>query len=360
MMTSRERVAMLLNKELPDRMGLYEHYWPETLNQYWPEQGYAKGASPFAHFDYDIQPIPPAFNPDVFPGRADVVEENDRWRIVRDGRGATLKYWKTKSGTPEHIGFECTTPEVWATWKERLVGVDRARLCNFEESRKAMEAVRATGRYVVCTHPFVFELMRGTIGDQTFLPAMLTDPDWLRDFCQTYLDLFRAHYEIYFREVGVPDGMMIYEDLGFRNGLFASPAVLGELVIPYHKALNDFFKEYGLKVILHSCGDIRRAVPLIIEAGYDCLQPMEAKAGCNVVELARTYGNRLAYMGNINIVELESGDRDRIRDEIVPKLEALRERRIPYFFHSDHSVSPGVSLESYRYALEVFRAHANY
>jgi len=37
-MTSYERVKTLLNKEIPDRMELFDHFWPETLRCYWPKQ----------------------------------------------------------------------------------------------------------------------------------------------------------------------------------------------------------------------------------------------------------------------------------------------------------------------------------
>ena len=154
---------------------------------------------------------------------------------------------------------------------------------------------RAAGKFAILGNLFVFELMRATIGDENFLPALLEEPDWIRDFCQVYLDFYKRHYEIVFREAGTPDGFFLYEDFGFCNGLFCSPKTLNELIIPYEKALVGFFKDYGLTVILHSCGDVRKAVPLVIEAGFDCLQPMEAKAGCDVLALARTYGNKLAH-----------------------------------------------------------------
>jgi uroporphyrinogen decarboxylase len=175
-----------------------------------------------------------------------------------------------------------------------------------------------------------------------------------------YLDCFKRHYEIVFREAGTPDGFFLYEDFGFCNGLFCSPQTMKELVFPYERALVSFFKDYGLPVILHSCGDVRKAVPQIIEAGFDCLQPMEAKAGCNVLDIAKTYGNKLAYMGNIDVVQLSTNDPAKVRDEIVPKLTELKKMRIPYFFHSDHSLPPDISFATYQYALQLFRDNRSY
>jgi uroporphyrinogen decarboxylase len=342
-------------------MGLYEHFWPETIRDHWSGQGYPKEQSPEDHFDYDIVNCGGWFNTEPFPKAApDVIEETDDWRITRDGRGATLKFWKKKSGTPEHIGFEVTTPEKWKRFREPLLAVNPERLGNMEDTRKALETNRAKGRFTVYGNIFVFELMRGTIGDENFLPALLLEPEWIHDFCRVYLEHFRRHYEILFREAGKPDGMFVYEDYGYRNGLFCSPQTLAEMVMPYEKQLVAFFKDHGLPVILHACGDIRKAVPLIIEAGFDCLQPMEAKAGCDVLEFARTYGRRIAYMGNINVVPLSTNDPARVQEEIVPKLRELRRMRIPYFFHSDHSIPPDIRLETYRYAMQLFRENSRY
>ena len=33
-MTPRETIRTLLDKKIPDRMGLYEHFWPETIPDY--------------------------------------------------------------------------------------------------------------------------------------------------------------------------------------------------------------------------------------------------------------------------------------------------------------------------------------
>jgi uroporphyrinogen decarboxylase len=355
--TPKEVASALFRRQPTERYGVYEHFWPETIRDNWINQGYPKDVSPEDHFGYDIQNVGGWFDTAIWPGRWEVVEETDETQLIRDGRGSLLRYWKKKSGTPEHVGFEITTPEEWGKVRERLLGTDRSRL-HIEDTKKSLEWGRKTGRMVVFGNLFVFELMRGTIGDENFLPALLEEPDWVKDFCQVYLDFFKRHYAMLFAEAGLPDAMFVYEDLGYRNGPFCSPATMRELVLPYHKALVDFFKSYGLPVLLHSCGDIRKAVPMILEAGWDVLQPLEAKAGVNVVELARQIGDKIAFMGNIDVTVLNRNDKDLIRAEVEGKVKELKKLKASYFFHSDHSVPPDVSYESYKFALEVFRANS--
>ncbi|GMV37475.1 MAG: hypothetical protein AMXMBFR61_19830 [Fimbriimonadales bacterium] len=359
-MQPREIVRALLQHEIPERMGVYEHWWEETLRDVWPSQGYPEGATPEDVFQFDIENCGGWFNTEPFHGRIEVLEETDEWILRKDGRGASLRYWKGKSGTPEHVDFEVTDWETWKRYREPLLTLDPSRLGDIEDVRKRLAAAREKGRFTVYGQLYVFELLRATMGDQNFLPALLLEPDLIRDFCQVYLDHYRLHFDYLFREAGLPDGIFIYEDLGFSNGLFCSPATLRELILPFERALVEFLKDYGLPVILHSCGDVRKAVPIIIEAGYDCLQPMEAKAGCDVVELAREYGDRLAFMGNINVVELTTNDKARVEAEVLRKVRAMREMRVPYFFHSDHSIPPNIRYETYLFALELFRENRNY
>ncbi len=360
-MTSRERVTMLLNKQIPDRMGLYEHFWGETMrDDGWIAQGYPKDNDPVKFFDFDLVNCGGWFDTSLVPGRDETIEETSEWRISRNGHGAIMKNWKAKSGCPEHIDFEVKTPEIWKQYRDRLLHLEPSRLGKIEDIKNNLAAAKERGKFSVYANIFIFESMRGTIGDVNFLPALLEEPEWIRDYCEVYLNHYKMHYEYLFREAGVPDGMWIYEDYGFTNGLFCSPATMKEMIMPYEKALVSFFKDYKLPVILHSCGDIRKAIPLAIDAGFDCLQPMEAKAGCNVIDIAKTYGNKLSYMGNIDVVALGTNDPVKVKEEIVPKLTAMKNMRIPYFFHSDHSVPPTINYKTYQYALELFRQNNRY
>ena len=53
-MTSRQRVKVLLNREIPDRMGLCEHFWPETPQDRWPRHRYPSDKQSVDIFDVDL------------------------------------------------------------------------------------------------------------------------------------------------------------------------------------------------------------------------------------------------------------------------------------------------------------------
>ena len=87
-------------------------------------------------------------------------------------------------------------------------------------------------------HMFVWEGMRQSMGDVAMYTSLITDPGWIHDYCRVYTDFHKQYYAYLFQNVGLPDGIWIYtRTLGYKNGLFASPKVLAELIFPYFASL---------------------------------------------------------------------------------------------------------------------------
>ena len=92
--------------------------------------------------------------------------------------------------------------------------------------------------------------------------------------------------------------------------------------------------------------------------GIDAYNPLEAKAGMDVLELRRRYGQAIGFCGNSNIQVWETGDRAAIRREVLRKLNAAKGGG--YIFQSDHSVSSAVSGHTYDYIVKLVREYGNY
>ena len=363
--TSREVVDSLLRGKPADRVGLSDHPWGDTLRKWADEEGYPKNdegnpVGPVGHFGFDIAGAGGWFDAMPQRGFSEIVEETDDWKSVLNGAGATLKWWKNKSGTPQHIDFRMTSREVWdRDYRPHLLGLDRERL-KVDDTRKGLERIRGEGRWAQYGGLFLWELMRCSMGDICMFESLALDPDWIHDYNRVYTDFYKAHFRVLIEEAGKPDGVWIYEDLGYRNGLYCSPATLEALIFPYYKEIVDFFHEYDLPVVLHACGNITQAVPLVVAAGFDGLNPMEAKAGCDALAFAAEYGDKLAFFGGLDARVLESGDRDLIRRETTKIVVGMKERGARYVFGSDHSVSTNVRLADFEYAIEVYREHMAY
>lgn len=385
MMNSFEVVDNLLRGKPADRVGVMDGPWPETIvawvqqgyptrmvykdvgDKHWrPDDGrwddvevageYIEPVPAWEHFGYDLVGIGPWFNVMPLRGYEEVVEETAEWDVKRNGAGAALKYWKHKSGTPEHIDFLMTSREVWERdYRPHVVAWDPARV-DIAEMRKNVAALSDTPVWMHYGHLFIWELARQSMGDVTLYQSLLLDPAWLHDYNRVYTDLYKHAFTVMFEEVGLPHGVWLYEDLGYKNGLFASPKVLGDIIFPYYKEMVDFFHSYDLPVVLHSCGSVAQALPLIVETGFDALNPMERKAKDNEpFVFAEQYGDKLAFIGGLDARVFETNDRDIIRREVTTYIEGMKARGARLVFASDHSISPNTHYDSYRYALDVYR-----
>ena len=54
-------------------------------------------------------------------------------------------------------------------------------------------------------------------------------------------------------------------------------------------------------ITILSCGGVRSLTSSFAEAGSDCLEPLEVKSGMDLVELKRSFGGKLAFMGGIDV-----------------------------------------------------------
>ena len=100
-------------------------------------------------------------------------------------------------------------------------------------------------------------------------------------------------------------------DIACTKGMLFSPEYWREVHKPQLKRICDTIHAAGLKVVYHGCGNASPVFEDMIEAGVDCYNPMEAKAGLDVVKLKQEFGSRWAFNGNINVQVLETNDRIR-------------------------------------------------
>jgi len=359
-----------------DRVGIDEGFWPETLDN-WVKEGYPTRTiienqiekevpvEPNEFFGYDLRKCGGFFDTEPILGFEEIVTETNDWVIKRNGAGAVFKWWKYKSGTPEHIDFHMTSREIWEThYRHNLLKVDLHRFNGkwwepktVEQDKQDLQIARKNNQWAWYGHVGVWEVLRSSLGDICMYESLLLDPGWILDFNRVYTDFFISHYKALFEINGLPDGVWVLDDLAYKNGLFASPKLLEHLFLPFYGEIVSFFNSYNLPVIFHSDGNITDGLPMIIKAGFQGLNPMEVKAGCDLLEFAMKYKDDLVFIGGLDVRILETNDKELIKKEVIRLVEGMKSIGAPYVFGSDHTITPLVQYDSYRYAMDIYQQH---
>jgi uroporphyrinogen decarboxylase len=92
----------------------------------------------------------------------------------------------------------------------------------------------------------------------------------------------------------------ITDDIAGNQGLFFSYDYFRETVFPVYKEISTIIKGNDLFAFFHSDGDTRKMIHSLIDAGYDCLHPIDTLAGLNLYELKNGFGERVSFMGHID------------------------------------------------------------
>ena len=356
-MTSRERVKLVFDGKIPDRVPIHDGYWEDALVRWQKE-----GLPPEISADTDDL-LGEFFGTEIRLIRLDssflfeerVLDEDERYITKITTNGTVLKYIKGRTSTPGLISFPVNSRREWGRLKGRLDSVagrlprdlDR-RYCDF----------RSNHRFVmVCVHD-PYEASWSKLGPTYLLEAMKTDADLVRDVFGTIVELtIKVCEELFGRGYEV-DGAWIWGDIAYSRGTFFSPQMYREILYPFHRRLMGYFAGLGLPIVYHSDGDIRKVIPLLIDAGVRCIQPLESKANMDLLELKREYGDRLVLMGGVDFDRIALGPEE--ADLEIRSKVGQGKQGGGYIYHADHSVPPTIGLDEYRRVLELVHRYGAY
>lgn len=356
-MDSHERVNRTLKHKEADRIPRADSYWPEVVPQ-WHKEGLSKDANVSDLFDFDI--VGAGWNnSQAKPGFTETIEENEQSITRKDGNGAILRYWKGKSGTPEHIGFTVNSRETWGVLKRDLLAAPISQRVDANGALQRMKYARQNRRWFCWAGVECFEIAKDVLGHEQLCVAMAEDPEWAKDVFDTETAVAIEALNHLERSGLVFDGAWIYGDIAFNHAPFCSPQMYRDLVMPAHQRQVGWFKDRGLPVIYHTDGNFHPLIPPMLEIGIDCFQPLEAKAGMDVRDLKRRFGNNASFMGNIDATVLLTNDREMIEAEVASKIPMAKIGG-GYIYHSDHSIPPGVTWQTYQFLMSLVEKHGRY
>jgi hypothetical protein len=116
--------------------------------------------------------------------------------------------------------------------------------------------------------------------------------------------------------------ILLADDIAGNTGLLFSYNDFVTAILPLYRQIAGTIRSNGLHAFFHSDGATKAIIEPLIEAGYDCIHPVEAQAGLNIYELQKDYGGRVSFMGHIDII---NWDEEQIAHEVSQAENAFKE-----------------------------------
>jgi len=365
-----DRMNKTLHHQEPDRIPVSDFFWGSFLDRWRKDLGLPSDADIYKYYDLDWIVTMPNMDPHI--KSFEILSENTNEITVRTGFEAVIRK-KFADPMPAFLRFETDTLDKMAAfqfddpWDPRryfyegdnqLSGVGDGFSRNspaWLETVKNLYPDFPVYGSITEAHEMLWRI----IGSETVMLWIGLYPNEIERFVEKIIEfeveLTKAQIQA---ANGLLDGLVIWGDVAYTRGMFFSPRFWRRVFKPGVKAIVDVCKSHHIPVIYHGCGNVKEIFEDFIETGIDAYNPLEAKAGLDVVELRRQLGHRLAFCGNMNVIDWSELPPEKLKPIVLKKLNAAKGGG--YIFQSDHSVPSNVSGQNYSFVVDLVRQFGNY
>jgi hypothetical protein len=365
-----QRLSKALRHEEPDRVPISDFFWGSFTRRWRKELNLPDDANPYFYYDLDFIVTVP--NMDPWIRSFETLHEDQNGVVVKTGYGAIM-----------HKHFDLPMPEMRAWEVDTFEKLEAARFDDPRDRRRFYEAgdnqIAGVGDGFERNSPPWIDTVKSLWPDLPVFGSMHEANEcltrligqhnamlWMAEYPERMGAVINRIGEHYLESAkaaidagaGLLDGFVIWGDVAYKRSTFMSPRYWREYFKPWVGRMVDYAHAHGLPVIYHGCGNVRTLFQDFIEIGVDGYNPLEAKAGLDVIELRRQYGHKLSFCGNSNIQVWETGTPQEIRREVLRKLRAAEGGG--YVFMSDHSVTSAVSGQTYDSIVKLVREYGRY
>lgn len=319
------------------------------LKEEWEQQGATPAELDFSAFKYRCEErgeVP--VNTGLVGGYPEEpIEETEEHRIWRDALGRTMKLPKRTATLPLPLDYPVKTMDDWLKIKPWYEFSESRFSDNWQETARRH---LAADRVVCVSIPGGFDEPRQLMGEEELCVAYYEQPELIHDILQTIGETAFKVLDRVTSEVSV-DMLTVHEDMAGKSGPLAGPVQIEEFIAPYYLRIWNMLRERGARIFdQDSDGNMNPVIDAFLDAGVNCMHPMEPAAQMDVVEVRKKYGKRLAFYGGIDKHVLRQS-----QNAIVEELEY----KIPSMVATggsvialDHRIPNGTPLANYRFYIK--------
>jgi len=288
-----------------------------------------------------------------------VLEHKDGHYIVQDWMGAITEisdefdYTYIRSAkdfvTRKWHKFPVESREDWENIAWRFNPKDPKRFPDDFEARCA--ALRERDYPLVVHFNGPFWQLREFCGMERLCMMMYEQPDLVREMADFWMAFCADTMQPILERVA-PDMLHFSEDMAFKEKPMISPEMTRAYCAPCYRRWVEQGKAVGTELFaVDSDGRIDLLIPVYMECGINCVDPIEVAAGNDINAMRQAFGKKMAFRGGVDKRAIAAGS---------AVLEAELERLRPiiedggYIPSCDHGVPSDISWQNFQdYSLQL-------
>ena len=218
---------------------------------------------------------------------------------------------------------------------------------------------RYKGKYAIGVHlNDVLSIPRNLMGFQELMMALCAEPELVAKLVELSVDLNIQLAGEAARHGA--DFVFTGDDYASCQAPFMSPGTFRELLYPGLKRVVKGFHDHGLPVIKHTDGNIMSLMDMLVDVGFDCLDPIDPLGGMDIGLMKQTYGQRFALKGNVNCATtLVNGTAEEVVRETLGVMQAASAGG-GLILSSSNSIHSSVAPLNYLAMLSAIKAYGRY
>jgi hypothetical protein len=180
----------------------------------------------------------------------------------------------------------------WKQKADEIKGIDKGVIANFGGT--------ALGDIALVPGPWM-KNPKGIRDISDWYMSTIMRMEFIQEIFDRQTDIALKNLQKYFEIFGnsIDVIYMCGTDFGTQDSQFCSPESFRELYLPYYKKMNDWIHAHtNWKTFKHSCGSIYPLIPVLIEAGFDIINPVQINARDMDAEvLKKEFGDQVVFWG---------------------------------------------------------------
>jgi len=204
----------------------------------------------------------------------------------------------------------------------------------------------------------VFSFPRDMLGFENLFIDFYEEPELVDELSHMMVE-FSSRVAVNLRELGI-QLVATQDDLATNRGLLISKEMFCKQLLPNYKQLVANLKANDLIVFKHTDGDIREIIPEFIDAGIDCLDPIDPNGNMNMGEIKCQYGDKISLKGNIDCVAtLVSASLDEVEKEVTRCIEDGAPGG-GFILSSSNSIHGGINPKNFEHMIVCAKKYGKY